>query len=110
MGGPQVNGMQLLKAGQTDFFMGYDIQTMKGWEQVLEAVAVAAAFVDAAGCVICPGWVNTHHHLFHSRRREGPAGAAVASRCCGPLLERGASDNGLGQRPLLRPTVLRTWP
>ena len=31
MGGPQVNGMQLLAAGQADFFMGYDIQTMKGW-------------------------------------------------------------------------------
>ena len=26
MGGPQVNGMQLLAAGQADFFMGYDIQ------------------------------------------------------------------------------------
>ena len=44
MGGPQVNGMQLLAAGQTDFFMGYDIQTMKGWEQGLESVSVAAAF------------------------------------------------------------------
>ena len=33
MGGPQVNGMQLLAAGQTDCFMGYDVQTMKSWEQ-----------------------------------------------------------------------------
>jgi NitT/TauT family transport system substrate-binding protein len=32
MGGPQVNGMQLLAAGQTDCFMGYDVQTMKGRE------------------------------------------------------------------------------
>ena len=44
MGGPQVNGMQLLAAGQADFFMGYDIQTMKGWEQGLQSVTVAAAF------------------------------------------------------------------
>ncbi|HSQ70788.1 MAG TPA: ABC transporter substrate-binding protein, partial [Rubrivivax sp.] len=44
MGGPQVNGMQLLAAGQTDCFMGYDVQTMKGWEQGIGAVTVAAAF------------------------------------------------------------------
>jgi NitT/TauT family transport system substrate-binding protein len=44
MGGPQVNGMQLLAAGQADCFMGYDVQTMKGWEQGIRAVTVAAAF------------------------------------------------------------------
>ncbi len=30
MGGPQVNGMQLLAAGQTDCYMGYDVQMMRG--------------------------------------------------------------------------------
>ena len=30
MGGPQVNGMQLLLAGQADLFMGYDIQVLLG--------------------------------------------------------------------------------
>ncbi len=44
MGGPQVNIMQLMAAGQTDCVMGYDIQTIKGWEQGIEAVTVAAAF------------------------------------------------------------------
>jgi NitT/TauT family transport system substrate-binding protein len=44
MGGPQVNGMQLLAAGQTDCFMGYDVQTMKAREQGITAVTVAAAF------------------------------------------------------------------
>jgi NitT/TauT family transport system substrate-binding protein len=44
MGGPQVNGMQLLAAGQTDCFMGYDVQTMKAREQGIAAVTVAAAF------------------------------------------------------------------
>ena len=44
MGGPQVNGMQLLAAGQVDCFMGYDVQTMKAREQGVNAVTVAAAF------------------------------------------------------------------
>jgi NitT/TauT family transport system substrate-binding protein len=44
MGGPQVNGMQLLAAGQTDCYMGYDVQTMKVREQGINAVTVAAAF------------------------------------------------------------------
>ncbi len=44
MGGPQVNGLQLLAAGQVDCFMGYDVQTMKAHEQGIRAVTVAAAF------------------------------------------------------------------
>jgi NitT/TauT family transport system substrate-binding protein len=44
MGGPQVNIMQLMAAGQVDCVMGYDVQTMKGWEQGIGAVTVAAAF------------------------------------------------------------------
>ncbi len=44
MGGPQVNGMQLLAAGQVDCFMGYDVQTMKGWENGINAMTVAASF------------------------------------------------------------------
>ncbi len=44
MGGPQVNGLQLLAAGQVDCFMGYDVQTMKAREQGVNAVTVAAAF------------------------------------------------------------------
>jgi NitT/TauT family transport system substrate-binding protein len=44
MGGPQVNGMQLLAAGQTDCYMGFDVQTLKAREQGIAAVTVAAAF------------------------------------------------------------------
>jgi NitT/TauT family transport system substrate-binding protein len=44
MGGAQVNGLQLLAAGQVDCFMGYDVQTMKAREQGVNAVTVAAAF------------------------------------------------------------------
>jgi NitT/TauT family transport system substrate-binding protein len=44
MGGPQVNGLQVLAAGQVDCLMGYDVQTMKAREQGITAVTVAAAF------------------------------------------------------------------
>jgi cytosine/adenosine deaminase-related metal-dependent hydrolase len=30
--------------------------------------------VNAAGCVVYPGWVNTHHHLFQSLLKGVPAG------------------------------------
>ena len=44
MGGPQVNGTQLLLAGDADFIMGYDIQVLKGREQNLPLVTVASSF------------------------------------------------------------------
>jgi len=59
MGGPQVNGMQLLAAGQTDCFMGYDVQTMKAWENGIATVTVAAAFQkDPQVLIGHPGVVN----------------------------------------------------
>jgi 8-oxoguanine deaminase len=30
--------------------------------------------VDATGCVVYPGWVNTHHHLFQSLLKGDPLG------------------------------------
>jgi NitT/TauT family transport system substrate-binding protein len=44
MGGPQVNGMQLMVAGQADMHMGYDFQVLKSLEQGLTAVTVATSF------------------------------------------------------------------
>jgi NitT/TauT family transport system substrate-binding protein len=44
MGGPQVNGLQLLVGGQTDLFMGYDTQTLNAVERGLPVVTVAASF------------------------------------------------------------------
>jgi NitT/TauT family transport system substrate-binding protein len=44
MGGPQVNGAQLLLAGDADFIMGYDIQVFKGREQNQPLVTVATSF------------------------------------------------------------------
>ena len=34
--------------------------------------------IDATGCVIYPGWVNTHHHLFQSLLKGIPAGINLA--------------------------------
>lgn len=44
MGGPQVNGMQIMMAGQADAHMGYDFQVLKSLEQGLTPVTVAASF------------------------------------------------------------------
>jgi 8-oxoguanine deaminase len=33
--------------------------------------------LDAAGCVVYPGWVNTHHHLFQSLLKGIPAGIGL---------------------------------
>ena len=44
MGGPQVNGMQLMMAGQADMHMGYDFQVLKSLEQNLTPVTVATSF------------------------------------------------------------------
>lgn len=52
MGGPQVNGMQLLAAGRADCFMGYDTQTLKAREQGVPAVTVASAFQKDANVLI----------------------------------------------------------
>ncbi|MCU0967960.1 MAG: amidohydrolase family protein [Rubrivivax sp.] len=37
--------------------------------------------LDATGCVVYPGWVNTHHHLFQSLLKGVPSGIAL------PLLD-----------------------
>lgn len=44
MGGPQINGLQLLTAGNADIIMGYDIQVMKAIEKKLPVVTVATSF------------------------------------------------------------------
>jgi len=44
MGGPQVNNVQLLMAGKTDFSMGYALQTLNAVKQDIPMVTVAAWF------------------------------------------------------------------
>ena len=44
MGGPQVNGMQLLAGGQADFMLGYDFQTLSSVEAGIPVTTVATSF------------------------------------------------------------------
>jgi NitT/TauT family transport system substrate-binding protein len=44
MGGPQVNGMQLLLARKADVIVGYDFQILKSVEQGLPVAAIGACF------------------------------------------------------------------
>lgn len=44
MGGPQVNGTQLLMGGAVDFFMGYGADAIKAMEEGIPKVTVAAIF------------------------------------------------------------------
>src|SRR4051812_8806106 len=44
MGGPQINGLQLLLAGEVDAILGYDFQVLEAVEKGLPAVTVAASF------------------------------------------------------------------
>lgn len=56
MGGPQINGLQLLVAGQMDIFMGYDFQTLSALEQGLPVVTIGATFQkDPAVIIAHPG-------------------------------------------------------
>ena len=44
MGGPQVNGMQLLLGGETDIIMGYDFQVLNGLAKGLPVITVGTSF------------------------------------------------------------------
>jgi len=52
MGGPQVNGLQILVARQADIFMGYDIQTVQAVMQELPVMTVAATFQKDPAAII----------------------------------------------------------
>ena len=45
---------------------------------------VGERVLDASDCVIYPGWVNTHHHLFQSLLKAAPAGIDLT---LGPWLQ-----------------------
>lgn len=58
-------------------------QELRGASLLIEGGAIAAigaaeargaAIVEASGCVVTPGLVNTHHHLFQSLTRAVPGG------------------------------------
>ena len=44
MGGPQVNGLQLLTGGDADIIMGWDIQTLSAVSKGLPVVTIGTSF------------------------------------------------------------------
>jgi NitT/TauT family transport system substrate-binding protein len=57
MGGPQVNGLQLLLAGEADVMMGYDFQVLTSLSKGIPVVTIAASFQkDLQGLM-------THDHV-----------------------------------------------
>ncbi len=59
---------------------GADIRVRGG---VITAIGTLTAepgeqVINASGCVVYPGWVNTHHHLFQSLLKGIPAGINLA--------------------------------
>jgi len=57
MGGPQVNGLQLLVAGEADIMMGYDFQVLTSLSKGIPVVTIAASFQkDLQGLM-------THDHV-----------------------------------------------
>jgi cytosine/adenosine deaminase-related metal-dependent hydrolase len=59
---------------------GNDIRVRDGRIAAIGTLAPEAGerMIDASGCVIYPGWVNTHHHLFQSLLKGIPAGINLA--------------------------------
>ena len=59
---------------------GTDIRVRGGVVTAIDTLTPEAdeRCIDATGCVIYPGWVNTHHHLFQSLLKGIPAGINLA--------------------------------
>ncbi len=66
--------MQLMLAGQADCIMGYDVQTMKAWEQGIPAVTVAAAFQKDPAVIIAHPDVKKFEDLKSRTILVGSAG------------------------------------
>ena len=62
-----------------DTSAGTDIRVRDGMIQAIGQLAPEPGerVIDASGCVVYPGWVNTHHHLFQSLLKGIPAGIGV---------------------------------
>ncbi|HEY0183983.1 MAG TPA: ABC transporter substrate-binding protein [Rhodopila sp.] len=58
MGGPQVNGLQLLTAGEADIIMGYDIQTLGAVAKGLPVVTIGTSFQYDLQGVMTHGDIN----------------------------------------------------
>lgn len=53
-------------------FRGGEIVALGTTAELAPLIAQADSVIDACGCVVTPGLVNTHHHLFQSLTRAVP--------------------------------------
>ena len=58
MGGPQVNGAQLMLGGESDLMMGYDIQTLSAVQNNTPLITVAAGFQFELQCMVAHPTIN----------------------------------------------------
>ena len=65
MGGPQVNGLQLLLAGNRDFTMGYPLRNLQKMEDDLPVVTVAASMQRDPQCLL------SHPHIESFEEMKG---------------------------------------
>lgn len=59
MGGPQVNAVQLLVSGVTDFCLAFDMQVLKAAQQEIPVVAVEASFQKDPQVIIAHSWARS---------------------------------------------------
>lgn len=59
MGGPQINGTQLLVSGRYDLLMGYPVGNVKAVEKGLPVVTVAAAMQSDPQALIAHPWIES---------------------------------------------------
>lgn len=77
-----IRGASHLWTGRRDAMrstIGCDVRVRDGRIAAIGTLAPEPGerVLDAAGCVIYPGWINTHHHLFQSLLKGIPAGISV---------------------------------
>ncbi len=77
MGGPQVNGLQLLVANRMDVFMGYDIQTLSAIEQGLPLLTIGATFQKDPTVLIAHPGVKSLEELKGKPVYVSPAAATT---------------------------------
>ncbi|MFA6262554.1 MAG: amidohydrolase family protein [Bacteroidia bacterium] len=78
-----VKGAAHLWTGRRDAMRsagGNDVRIRNGVIAAIGTLVVEPGehVIDAGGCVVYPGWINTHHHLFQSLLKGIPAGINLA--------------------------------
>jgi NitT/TauT family transport system substrate-binding protein len=95
MGGPQVNPLQLLVAGQLDVAMGDDLQTLGALEQGLPITTIAATFQKNPTVIIAHPGV----HSLADLKGKAIAVGAVSNTTFWPWLEQKYGFTDAQKRP-----------